>query len=182
MTCRWAADRCRHSPGDRTPRPRRGSSIPSSTVSGKYYLLARADADLAVAERDETNNLLSKQMALGADLVVSVLTAPGSLTRGTTVAVTVETKNAGGGAVAPSVTKVYLSSDFAVDGSDILLATIAVPVLDATTPADKLTTGAAIPPTAEIGLAYLIAVADADKTIPETKETNNQKFVVVSIR
>jgi subtilase family serine protease len=39
-------------------------TIPAGTATGSYYILARADADGAVAETNETNNVLSKAMTV----------------------------------------------------------------------------------------------------------------------
>jgi hypothetical protein len=51
-------------------------SIPAGTPTGAYYLLAVADADNAVVETYETNNLWARTILIGGDLTVSTITAP----------------------------------------------------------------------------------------------------------
>src|SRR5262249_14802204 len=51
-------------------------TIPASTASGTYYIVAKADADGSVAETYETNNTTVRSLLIGSDLYVSALTVP----------------------------------------------------------------------------------------------------------
>ena len=104
--------------------------IPETTVAGKYYVLAKADADLAVCESDESNNGRSKVIYIGPDLVVSWLMLAGEPTVGGDVSIVVETKNMGGVAVGPSITSLSLSRDTIASEQDVAIAEIAVPALE----------------------------------------------------
>ena len=48
----------------------------ASVADGNYFIIAKADSPLAITETNETNNILSKAITIGADLSVSVLAAP----------------------------------------------------------------------------------------------------------
>jgi subtilase family serine protease len=111
----------------------------------------------------------------GPDMMVSALTAPASGGSGGTITVGATTKNAGNGPADASVTRVYFSlNDSKLDVADQLITTIAIPAL---APAGTYpsTFSFTIPASTPSGTHYLIAVSDALKTLPETKETNNQK-------
>jgi subtilase family serine protease len=106
------------------------------------------------------------------DLVISAFTVPASGGAGLPVTMTVTVKNQGLGNADPSSARVYLSDDTFVDASDVPLGTIAVPALAAGAVYSSTLTPS-LPATTTTGLHYLIAVADPDKTILESNETNN---------
>src|SRR5262249_32775218 len=106
-------------------------TIPAGTPSGTYYLFAQADGDGAIAEASESNNLYAATITIGADLVVSSLTVPATGGAGLTMTITDTTKNQGAGDAPASTTTYYLSPDAALDGSDVVLASRAVPALAA---------------------------------------------------
>jgi subtilisin family serine protease/uncharacterized membrane protein len=107
-----------------------------------------------------------------ADLVVSAFTGPAAGGAGAPLTMTVTVKNQGLGRADVSNARVVLSSDTAVDAADAPLGTIAVPAL-APGASFSATLSGALPGDAATGQRFLIAVADADKTIPESNETNN---------
>jgi subtilase family serine protease len=147
--------------------------IPGTTPAGGYYLLAKADADGAVAETSETNNTFARSIQVGADLVVSSMSSPAKGGAGGTIDVTDTTSNAGGGAAAGSVTRFYLSSNSTWDAADLLLSgSHIVPAL-AHGAADTRVTSLTIPAATVTGTHYVIARADADSVVAEAKETNN---------
>jgi subtilase family serine protease/subtilisin family serine protease len=106
-------------------------TIPTATAAGVYYVLAKADADSVVPETVESNNVAAAQMRVGADLVVSSLSGPGTASPGATVTFTDTTTNQGAGAALASTTAYYLSTNTTVDGADTLVASRAVPALAA---------------------------------------------------
>jgi subtilase family serine protease len=147
-------------------------TIPGATPAGSYYLIAKADADNALAETSETNNTRSSQTYVGSDVVVA-LTAPATGGAGAAIVVTDTTSNDGSGTTAASVTRFYLSSNSTWDAADIPLnGTHAVTALAAGTGHTASTT-LTIPAGTATGYHYLIARADADNVVVESRETNN---------
>jgi subtilase family serine protease len=147
-------------------------TIPVGTAPGNYYVLARADADGAVFETNETNNTASSAIAIGPDLVVSALTDPTSVQVGHSINMSSTTKNQGGGSAGASTTKFYLSTDAIYDTGDTQLGLRAIAVLAAgasSAGSTTLTVPVGTPP----GNYYLIAVADATSAVLEANEANN---------
>ncbi len=151
-------------------------SIPAATTPGSYYIIAQADADGAVTESNEGNNTLaSNAFTIGADLIVSALTAPSTGIPGSTVTVTGTTTNQGGGSAGASTTKFYLSTNTTFDATDIFLGSRAVPSL-APGAASSASTALTIPAGVQGGSYYVIAQADADNAVAEFNESNNTAF------
>jgi subtilase family serine protease len=147
-------------------------TIPTGTPLGTYFVIIKADADGAVPEVNEDNNTsVSGGVTLGADLVVTSVTAPAAVVPGATVSVKDTTRNESSTAVGASTTRFYLSGDTVLDGGDVVLGTRAVPALG---PGGQNTrvTSLAIPASTG-GQFYIIAQANADGAIPETDTTNN---------
>jgi subtilase family serine protease/subtilisin family serine protease len=155
-------------------------TIPGGTPAGSYYIIAKADADGAVTEADETNNVLAWPVQIGADLVVLSLTVPSAAGPGQSIAVTDTTKNQGSGAAAASTTRFFLSADGVIDGGDTVLGSRAVPALAAGASSAGSTT-VTIPAGTAAGTWYLFALADADSAVGETVETNNRAFQTIVI-
>lgn len=155
-------------------------TVPASTPAGTYYLIAKADADNALAETSESNNTRSKTIYVGSDLVVS-LTTPAVGGAGAAIVVSDTTSNDGGGAATASVTRFYLSSNSSWDAADVLLnGTHAVPALAGAT-GHTATTAVTIPAGTGTGIHYVIAKADADDAVLESKETNNTNARSIAI-
>lgn len=147
-------------------------TIPASTPAGTYYLIAKADADNVLSETSESNNTRSKTIYVGSDVVVS-LTTPAVGGAGAAIVVSDTTSNDGGGGAAASVTRFYLSSNSTWDTADVPLnGTHAVPALAGGTSHTASTT-LTIPDGTGTGTHYVIAKADADNAVLESKETNN---------
>lgn len=148
-------------------------TIPTTVVPGTYYLIARADADNMVSEVTDSNNNLARSTRLGGDLIVAALIVPAKGVAGSDITVTDTTTNQGGGAVATSITRFYLSVNSVFDSSDTLLgAGRTVPDLAAGASSSGTTT-VTIPSTVAAGSYYIIGRADADNVVSETQETNN---------
>jgi subtilase family serine protease len=148
------------------------ATIPAGTASGQYYIIGRADADSAVLETNEANNTLARTIQIGGDLVVSAFTVPAKGGAGLAATVTDTTTNQGAGSLGPTTTKFYLSTNSSFDAADVLVGSRAIGSLDPGASSSGSTT-VSIPGGLASGSYYLIAVADADKAIAETVETNN---------
>jgi subtilase family serine protease len=148
-------------------------TIPADTAPGAYYVIAKADADGVESETSETNNTYPRSIQIGSDLVVSAITMPAATGAGATITVGDTTLNHGGADAVASITRFYLSTNSTLDAGDTLLAAShSVPDLAA----GASNTGAisiTIPSDTPTGLRYIIAKADADNAVIETKETNN---------
>lgn len=156
-------------------------TIPAGTAGGIYYLFARADADAAVVETQEFNNTALRQLQVGFDLTVSSLTAPAKGGAGASIVVTDTTANRGGGTVAASTTRFYLSSNGSLDAGDVLLpGGRAVPALDPGISSTGSTT-TTLPANVATGTYYVIAKADADDLLTETQESNNTSARLITV-
>jgi subtilase family serine protease len=109
------------------------------------------------------------------DFVVSSITGPSTAEAGTDIDVKVTTKNRGTEWAAPTITRLYLSTDTIFDEDDIQIGSVAVPELVAgqsymTDPPVTVSIPGDI-----AGKLYIIAKADADDYLAESDETNNTK-------
>ena len=155
-------------------------TIPTTAPSGTLYLIAVADDGHTVAEQTETNNTRSLAIRIGADLIVSALTAPARASSGAAIAVTDTTKNSGAGGAGASTTAFYLSANLSLDAGDTRLgATRAVGPLD--TGAQSVGTATVTLPVVAPGTWYLIANADDTNQVVEPLETNNQRFATIYV-
>jgi subtilisin family serine protease/subtilase family serine protease len=149
--------------------------IPPDTLPGSYYVVARADWNSAVLESAETNNDRSSgPIRIGADLVVSSLSAPAAVTLAGPIAVVETTRNQGLAPALDSATAFYLSANSSYDAADQLLGSRSVGPLD---PSATSTAGTSftLPPGTAAGSYYVIAVADAGGGVAESLENNNTR-------
>jgi subtilase family serine protease len=150
-------------------------TVPAGTAAGVYYVLAVADSANAVVETSETNNVkASMAVRIGADLIVSAVTAPTIAGAGGAVVITDTTANQGAGDAPASNTAFYLSSNLTIDAGDVLLGERPVPALAAGA-SSSATTSFAIPAATPTGSYYVIASADNDNQVIESTETNNTR-------
>jgi subtilase family serine protease len=148
-------------------------TIPSTTATGSYYIIANADDGHSVAEGLETNNTRSGlAIRIGPDLTQTGTTAPGTAGTGGTVSVSGTAKNAGGGAAGASATAIYISTSNWFTSSAILLGTRDVPALAAGA-VSTASTPVTLPASLATGNYYVMAVADGNNAVVETSETNN---------
>lgn len=148
-------------------------TVPAIVPVGVYYVLAKADNPGTIGELSETNNVrVGGTVQIGPDLLVSALTAPSTVVRGTAFSVADATRNDGGAATAVTTTSYYLSTNATFDAGDVLLGSRTVNPL---TPAATDVGGASItvPVGQPTGNYYLIAKADGPNTVAEASETNN---------
>jgi subtilisin family serine protease/uncharacterized membrane protein len=156
-------------------------AIPPSTAPGSYYVIAKADADNAIAETQEGNNTLARSIQIGGDLVIPALTVPSRLGAGASFIVTDTTRNQGGGDTSGSLTQFYLSTDAIFSVTDTLLSgSRAISALAAGESSIGSTT-VTIPAGTSTGSYYFFAKADAGNTVTETSETNNTFVKSVAI-
>ncbi len=146
-------------------------TLPSGTA-GFLYVIARADDTGVLAESNEGNNTRARAITVGSDLIVSAFTVPSSAAAGATISVTDTTKNQGPQPAGPSTTRFYLSADSLFDASDIELGSRAIPDLAAGAVSSGAT-GLTIPAGTAAGAWRLLARADSDRSVPETRENNN---------
>lgn len=143
----------------------------TAVVNGTtYYYVVSAENTLG--ESGDSNEA-SATPNVPPDMVVSSLTAPAVTGAGSTISVSVTTKNQGTGRAQPSTTRLYLSDDTVLDAFDVMLAEQAVPELEpgALSSASLTIT---VPVGATLGRHYLIAYADADDLLGESNENNNR--------
>lgn len=147
--------------------------LPAATAVGTYYVLAKADVQSELAETSESNNVkASAAVKVGADLTISVLSAPTTGAAGEPIAVTDTTKNLGAADVPATETAFYLSLNGSVDASDIRLGTRPVPPLEGGI-SDTATVSVVVPASTPVGSYYVLAKADDPGAVAEVLETNN---------
>ncbi len=156
-------------------------TVPETTGSGSFWVIAKADGLEVISESGETNNTRIALVRIGPDLTVSALTAPASAGPGTSILVSDTTKNVGAGAAtASSSTRFYLSANFTIDSGDYALEAHGVGPL-APDGSTATTTTVTIPMDVPTGTFYLYAVSDDGNAITEPLETNNTRFVMLRV-
>jgi subtilase family serine protease len=155
-------------------------NVPSDTIPGGYYLLAKADGPGSWTETTESNNVRASLIRVGPDLVVASLSGPPTAAAGAAIVLTDSTANQGIGTAAASQTQIYLSSNATWNSADTPLQARTVPALAA----PEASTGSisvTIPPDTATGTHYLIARADAAGQVPEGNESNNTRAVTIRV-
>jgi subtilase family serine protease len=157
-------------------------TIPPATAPGRYYVIARADADHVVLEANEANNAFPRTIQIGSDVVVSTLSTPvAKAAAGSSIVVSETVTNQGGDDATASVVRFYLSANVTLDAGDLLMdGSRTLPDLLAGA-SSAGSTSVIIPPGNAAGSFYIIAKADADNTIAEALETNNTRFLLIGI-
>jgi subtilase family serine protease len=155
-------------------------TLPAGTAPGYYYVLARADAAATVIEGQEGNNVTGRQVSVGPDLALSRFDIQPTLKVGVAFTVTDTTVNQGGAAAGASTTSYYLSVNYSLDGSDLMLGGRAIPAL-APGSADTGTASLTVPAGTAPGTYYVIARTDATGAVGEFQEFNNVLVRVVTV-
>jgi V8-like Glu-specific endopeptidase len=110
----------------------------------------------------------------GPNLIVKTVSAPASSGSGQTITIGATTNNIGNGPAGASTTRLYWSTNAALDANDAVIGDLAVPALGAGgTSTSSLSY--AIPGATAIGTYYIIVRADAFGAVDETKEADNNK-------
>jgi hypothetical protein len=112
---------------------------------------------------------------VGPDLAIDAFIAPANASPGSTISVSDTIINYGGGAAGPFVVKFFLSTDDALDATDVHLGSRTVPGVAAGPPwaTHSGTTALPLPTGLTGGTYYIIAVADTGGVVAEQDETNN---------
>ena len=147
--------------------------IPGGALPGTFYVIGKADWDSTVGESSENNNTrASGAVKVGPDLLVSAVTVPATANAGDPLTITDTTKNQGAAPASATTTAFYLSSNTALDASDVFLGSRAVNPLafNATHVESTIVT---IPLSTTVGSYYVLAQADSGGAVAEFQETNN---------
>jgi subtilisin family serine protease/subtilase family serine protease len=156
-------------------------TLPAATPGGVYYVIAQADGGKTLAESSEiNNNRVSSSLKVGADLVVSTLSAPGTAALGSTISVTDTTKNQGAGPAADASTGFYLSVNSVLDATDVFLGARSLGAL-APGVTSSTTTSLPLPAGTAAGEYYVVAKADWAGAVPEGDESNNTRLASLRI-
>lgn len=130
-------------------------------VNSRTHIFDVSDLDLHqdATEEIENNNVRPRFIRIGPDLTITALTAPATAVAGAQVSVSDTTQNGGGASTERTLTRLVLSKNQKVDGTDVELAVHDVPALD---PGQSLvaTTPVIIPVTTTPGAYFVIAVVD----------------------
>ncbi|MEH2348640.1 MAG: CARDB domain-containing protein [Nostoc sp.] len=100
-------------------------TIKNAIAAGNYYLLYQADANGNIGESNETNNIVSRAIAINGpkpDLIIQNVSAPSLVDPGSLITVNYQLANQGTATAGTSTTKFYLSKDAALSNDDTLLA------------------------------------------------------------
>nr|MBA3297853.1 hypothetical protein [Acidobacteriota bacterium] len=148
--------------------------------AGTWYVFATADDAKSVLEASEINNTRFATVRVGPDLTFLSVAVPSTGVAGASITVASDVRNAGAADAPPSVVRFYLSTNMTFDASDIPLnAARAIPAL-LPLGTNSGTTVVGLPPNTT-GTFYLLLVADADKTVPESSELNNLAARLITI-
>jgi hypothetical protein len=161
--------------------------IPEATPTGNYYLLIVTDAENTVFEKNETNNLITRQISITlapwADLQVSTVSAPAADTIGTSINIQYTVSNSGSGNIVNKkwTDAAYLSpSNNPAETNLVLLGTLSQ---DRTLNAAQTYTqsGSFIIPSIAAGQYYVLVKTDTENSVFEnTQENNNTRFTAAT--
>jgi hypothetical protein len=170
-----------------------GSSTATITVTPINDALVESDETVIVtlnanagytigSPSSATVTIISDDQSLP-DLFVSSLTGPTTpVAPGQVINLSEATKNQGSVATTVNtVTKFFWSTNATYDASDVLLGQRTVGPLAAGGISGPVSTSVTISITAVSGTYYIIAVADAGSAVSETYETNNTRYMTVTV-
>lgn len=159
--------------------------IANSLVAGNYFIIYIADANSQVNEYNEANNIGTRAITISngtalPDLVVQSPVAPSSVVAGNNVTVSCVVRNQGTSSSGVNNLKFYLSTDVNYQTFDTYLGAFSTPVLPpgTTVNVSKVLT---IPSATVNGNYYIIYRTDADLTVVENNENNNNSVRLISV-
>lgn len=161
-------------------------TIPPSAAAGTRFLIVQTDAAAGVTESNEANNTTAATLviqmtpAAAPDLVVSALSAAGSVLAGTALSASDTTRNQGGAGAGASTTRFFLSRNAVLDAGDVTLGQRALGSLAAgggSSGSSSLT----IPANTTAGSYYLLVQADGAGGVAESSESNNVTGVALTV-
>ena len=151
-------------------------TIPAGMAAGNYYVLFVADPANAVAESNESNNVISTPLLLLAPGIDLLPQQPQLLatnaTPGFAIQAVVNITNNGTSTAPSSALGYYLSTNQVLDVSDVLLTTVTGPALGSGQSAIRVA-ALVVPTGTTAGGYYVLFVADPADAVAETNETNN---------
>jgi subtilisin family serine protease len=156
-------------------------TIPSNVTGGTYYLFGVADAGQVEAESSETNNLFVRSMKIGPDLEIANLTVPLTGVPGGVISVGSTVTNSGGGNAGPFAVTFYLSANYLLDASDVLLSGSRSIASLAAGASSAGSVDVTIPAGTAVGTYQVIAKADGNDQVAEALESNNTSPRTISI-
>ena len=148
-------------------------TIPQNTTGGTYYLFAVADANDTELESAETNNLLVRDPESRARSGGHRARRPAHRRTGRRTQHQFDDRQTGGGDAGAFAVTFYLSSNYILDASDILLSGTRTFTSLAAGTSSAGTTDVTIPAGTAVGTYLLIAKADGNDQIVEALESNN---------
>ena len=156
-------------------------TIPSTTSSGTKYVLFVADANKTVTETNENNNIAYKAIKINSvpDLVVQNSYVPNYGFSGSSIYVNGTVKNTGSGSASSSTLHYYLSRNDYFSIYDTYLGYDNVSSLNASS--SSYESASLTLPSSVSGKYYLFFVADANKTVTESNESNNLAYKSIYI-
>lgn len=153
--------------------------INANTPSGNYYIIAVADADNVIAETNESNNILIKQIQVVAPFRDIAISSFSSNTNPINVSTSFFTsavfKNNGSLATGNFGVNIYLSTDSIISVNDLKINSNLLSVTSVNGNATRNVTfsSVTIPSTVSSGSYFLILEADASNLVAEKFEDNN---------
>jgi subtilase family serine protease len=125
-----------------------------------------------VTETSESNNTSSRSLAIGPDLDITAVSAPGAAAAGQAIVVSDTTKNSGGGVAGPTQTYIYFSANSSIDAGETPIGSRSIGPLGAGETSSGSTT-ITIPEGTAAKTWYIIVKADGEGLLAETSEANN---------
>lgn len=171
------------------------ANIPADLKPGSYYVGVMVDSEKAVAEENESNNVMfaDKKITITApdrqpepekvylpDIVVQELSSDLEGTPGSIMNVTTSIRNIGQADAGRFIVELYLSPDKQLSSEDILIGMGEVPGLPAGTQSDG-TASAPIPEDLTPGIYYFGIFVDSEDDLTESDKENNVGFASVPI-
>jgi subtilase family serine protease len=151
-------------------------TIPSKLTPVTYYLGAIADGGNSVSESNENNNSLAgNQISIASafpDLILLSVSGPSSAGLGKSIPITVVVKNQGTASSGGFYVGVYLSTDPTMTTNDKKIGTIYLNGLAANAE-QTVTINGKVPSKFSLGSYYVGAIADIEKRVAESNESNN---------
>ena len=156
-------------------------TIPAGTSPGTYYLFVKADGPNALTETQENNNVSSRSVAVGPDLISTLGSISTAMHAGIPKAVTNTVTNRGGNDAGASILKFYLSRNYLLDATDIPLAETRAVLPLAAGASSSDSTFVTIPAGTAPGYYYLFAQADGGASVTESVESNNTYYRFITV-
>ena len=145
-------------------------------AKGDHEFITIADANFDVSESSETNNDMAETIFIGSsalpDLDVTKFDSPPSADAGQDVSVSFTIENLGGASSGDFIVTVYISSNSTISTGDRRLDTVSVRSIAAGSDRSEIAS-VTIPADLTEATWYIGVLADSDRIVVESNETNN---------